>query len=113
MIEPTVGRADWQEEVASLNGVNIPLAAYRYELALPAPNRQPPSESVVWRDPSCYWRSLIASRSFADSTPPRVEVRSSVWRSDDPLPLAFCWLEWLRKGAKTAVLGAGGSGSWL
>ena len=31
MIEPTVGRLDWQEEVATLNGVNIPLAAYRHE----------------------------------------------------------------------------------
>ena len=31
MIEPTVGRTDWQEEVAMLNGVNIPFAAYCYE----------------------------------------------------------------------------------
>ena len=29
MIEPTVGRTDYQEEIATLNGVNIPLAAYR------------------------------------------------------------------------------------
>ena len=28
MIEPTVGRTDYQEEIATLNGVNIPLAAY-------------------------------------------------------------------------------------
>ncbi len=100
MIEPTIGRADWQEEVASLNGVNIPLAAYRHELNLPVVNGYRPSESVIWRDPSCYWRSLIASRSFGDRTPQEAEVRSSVWRPDDPLPLAFCWLEWLRKGVK-------------
>lgn len=100
MIEPTIGRADWQEEVATLNGVNIPLAAYRHELNLPVAAGQAPSESVVWRDPSCYWRSLIASRSLGDRTPRDAEVRSSVWRPDDPLPLAFCWLEWLRKGVK-------------
>ncbi len=31
MIEPTVGRIDGQEEVATLHGANIPLAAYLYE----------------------------------------------------------------------------------
>jgi len=61
MIEPTVGRTDWQEEVASLNGVNIPLAAYRYELGLPP---SPTPKSVVpWsgsiRRP--YWRSTLVS----------------------------------------------------
>lgn len=102
MIEPTIGRADWQEEVATLNGVNIPLAAYRHELNLPLVAEQRPSESVVWRDPSCYWRSLIASRSFGERTRREAEVRSSVWRPDDPLPFAFCWLEWLSKGVKPA-----------
>ena len=32
MVEPTVGRTDFQEEVATVNGVNIPLAAYRHEV---------------------------------------------------------------------------------
>jgi D-aspartate ligase len=35
IIEPTVGRTDWQEEAATLAGVNIPLIAYRHELELP------------------------------------------------------------------------------
>lgn len=102
MIEPTIGRADWQEEVATLNGVNIPLAAYRHELDLPVCVRQPPRQNVIWRDPSCYWRSLIASRSLRATAQPQSEVRSSVWRVDDPVPLAFCWLEWLRNGVKPA-----------
>ena len=38
MVEPTVGRTDYQEEVATLNGVNIPFAAYCGELGLPYPN---------------------------------------------------------------------------
>ena len=100
MIEPTVGRADWQEEVATLNGVNIPLAAYRHELGLPIVGGQAPTDIVVWRDPACHWRSVIASRSFQDRTPRDAEIRSSVWRPDDLLPLAYCWLEWVRKGAK-------------
>ena len=100
MIEPTIGRADWQQEVASLNGVNIPLIAYQHELNLPHVTNQPTGRTVIWRDPSCYWRSLIVSRSFGDRRPRGAEVRSSVWRLDDPLPLAFSWMEWFRKGVK-------------
>jgi len=100
MIEPTVGRADWQEEVASLNGVNIPLVAYQHELNLPVLTGHSTGKTVIWRHPSSYWRSLIASRSFGDRRPRGAEVRSSVWRLDDPLPLAFCWIEWLRKGVE-------------
>jgi D-aspartate ligase len=96
MIEPTVGRADWQEEVATLNGINIPLAAYRHELGLPATTSESPSGNLIWRDPPCYWRSVIAARSFRDKTPPAATVRSSSWRANDPVPLAFFWLEWAK-----------------
>ena len=37
MIEPTVGRSDFQEEVATLNGVNIPNAAYCSAVGQPVP----------------------------------------------------------------------------
>ena len=50
MIEPTVGRVDRQEEVATLNGVNIPLAAYCYELDLPMPSIDTRSKPIIWRD---------------------------------------------------------------
>lgn len=52
----------------------------------------------------------IAFRLFVDKTPREAEVRSSVWRRDDPLPLAFCCGEWFRKGVKTVALGLGASG---
>jgi D-aspartate ligase len=97
MIEPTVGRADWQEEVATLNGMNIPLAAYRHELGLVPRRDETPGNALVWRDPACYWRSVIATRSFREDTPPSATVRSSCWRADDPLPFAFMLLEWARK----------------
>jgi predicted ATP-grasp superfamily ATP-dependent carboligase len=45
MIEPTVGRADLQEYVATLNGVNLALIAYNALTAKalqPAPKQQPP-----------------------------------------------------------------------
>ena len=97
MIEPTIGRTDWQEEVASLHGVNIPLAAYCYELGLPLPTTEKARDPVVWLDPPAYWRSMLVSRSFRDQRPARARVKSACWRRDDPVPLAFYWLEWIRK----------------
>ncbi len=37
MVEPTVGRTDWQEEIATLCGINIPLITYLTELGYAAP----------------------------------------------------------------------------
>lgn len=97
MIEPTVGRADRQEEVATLNGVNIPLAAYCHELGLRLPPEEPPREKVIWRDPLFYWRHVIATRSLRDNTVSAATVKSSCWRADDPVPLAFFCLEWAQR----------------
>jgi D-aspartate ligase len=97
MIEPTVGRVDWQEEVARLHGINIPLAAYCYELGLPLPAAKRTEVPVIWRDPPCYWRSVLATRSFGDRTPSAAKVKSTCWRIDDLLPVGFFWYEWARK----------------
>jgi len=97
MVEPTVGRTDWQEEIASLHGINIPHAAYCYELELPLPTPEKPRDPVIWLDPPSYWRSMLVSKSFRDQRPAGARVRSACWRLDDPLPLAFFWLEWIQK----------------
>jgi D-aspartate ligase len=97
MVEPTVCRTDWQEEVASLHGVNIPLAAYRYELGLPALSVERASHPLIWRDPPGYWRSVIARRSFRDQAPPGARVKSACWRLEDPVPMACYCFEWLRE----------------
>jgi D-aspartate ligase len=97
MIEPTVGRTDWQEEVASLHGTNIPLAAYCHELELPLPAAEEAHDPVIWLDPPSYWRSMLVSRSFRDQRPAGLRVKSACWRRDDPIPLAFFWLEWIQK----------------
>lgn len=50
IIEPTVGRTDWQEEVATLCGVNLPLRAYYYEIGVDWPlSVTPPAAPVAWR----------------------------------------------------------------
>ncbi|EYS93662.1 carboxylate--amine ligase [Cupriavidus sp. SK-4] len=80
MIEPTVGRIDWQEEVATLCGVNIPLAAYRHELGLPdLPAATDPPGGAVWR--ATFLRS--APRSLM---PHGVRTFDGYFRWDDPLP---------------------------
>ena len=83
MIEPTVGRTDWQEEIATLNGVNIPLAAYRHAMGLPP---LPPAEArpgIAWQGSFAHWTGRFA-------LPRRMRVHDGYWRIDDPLPaIAF------------------------
>lgn len=81
IIEPTVGRIDWQEEVATLAGVNIPLAAYCHECDLPPPPARPVDGRVVWQ---ASWIERI--RFGARSIPPYSIVIDGYWRLDDPLP---------------------------
>jgi len=103
MIEPTIGRTDWQEEVATLHGVNIPLAAYLHELRLPVPVPERTRHPLIWREPSGYWRSILVNGAPYDRGPLGAAAKSACWRNDDPVPLAFFWLEWIRKGWRPAA----------
>ncbi|WP_316155517.1 carboxylate--amine ligase [Cupriavidus sp. BIC8F] len=79
IIEPTVGRTDWQEEIATLCGVNIPLAAYRYELGLPAvPSVTVPSHVA--------WRSTFAERAPRHLLTNSFRIFDGYFRWSDPLP---------------------------
>lgn len=81
IIEPTVGRTDWQEEIATLSGVNIPLDAYRHEFELPPLPCTPDARRIVWQS-SCTERLKLGSVQIpADSI-----VIDGYWRADDPLP---------------------------
>ena len=83
MIEPTVGRVDRQEEVATLHGVNIPLMAYCHEIDIAAPSVNANSKPGVWRDHSYLraWRTSVARNSK-----PRLRVYDAYWRANDPMP---------------------------
>jgi D-aspartate ligase len=89
MIEPTVGRVDWQEETATVNGVNIPLAAYRYELGFPLPAAKRPLKPVIWSYTPWCLRSMAAARSWSNSRLPHARVKGASWRLEDPLPAIF------------------------
>ncbi|MBV9828400.1 MAG: carboxylate--amine ligase [Alphaproteobacteria bacterium] len=80
IIEPTVGRTDWQEEVATLCGVNIPLAAYRDECDLPPI----PAQAL----PPIVWQSSLVERVKAGALAANIGLRTvdGYWRAADPLP---------------------------
>ena len=88
MIEPTIGRVDGQEEVATLHGTNIPLAAYLYETASQVPRADEGLPPVIWRDPFLHWRSIRANRSQSAGMPGQ-RVYDAYWRRQDPVPAVF------------------------
>jgi predicted ATP-grasp superfamily ATP-dependent carboligase len=93
IIEPTVGRSDWQEEIATLAGVNIPLAAYAHYCGLPAPHRASEPTLVAWR-------SSFRHRSSQRPLPPGAPVWDGYWRLSDPVPGLYYLLrptQWLSR----------------
>ena len=76
IIEPTVGRTDWQEELATLCGVNLPLITYLNELGKPPL----PVANVL---PKRAWRQ---SADFGAPLAPGTRVFDGYFRWSDPLP---------------------------
>jgi predicted ATP-grasp superfamily ATP-dependent carboligase len=100
IVEPTVGRTDWQSEVATLNGVNLPLLAALCELGLPLPAggqgaEQPPrgaSAGTRAASPRAVaWRSSLTHRR-PPALPRDVRLVDGYFRLDDPLPAAWHYL---------------------
>lgn len=93
IIEPTVGRIDWQGEIATLNGVNIPLSAYCYETTQSG-SVPLPTSPVVWRS------SYLDARHAKIGVPADHEIVDGVYRRNDPIPSLAQFsgraLSWLR-----------------
>lgn len=100
VIEPTVGRVDWQEEIATLSGVNIPMAAFLHATGQPVPSAGNDAAPVAWRT------------SFKHSAPEHlrkagINIVDGYWRSTDPVPgLFFYGLEPIRRMINRGVAGA-------
>lgn len=86
MVEPTVARTDFQEEVATLNGVNIPFAAYCHEAGLPRSPAQPSRVPVMWRDPLSDRWAFEEGKRIIDERSRSHRVRDAYWRWNDPVP---------------------------
>ncbi len=77
IIEPTVGRTDWQAEVATLAGVNIPLEGYRHATGEETPRARRMERQVAWR----------SSRAHRVAGLPRgAAIHDGYWRANDPWP---------------------------
>ncbi|HKQ88379.1 MAG TPA: hypothetical protein VJS43_16590 [Candidatus Acidoferrales bacterium] len=82
IIEPTVGRTDWQEEIATLYGVNLPLMTYWTEVGQPLRANAGPVDSVAWR-------STIEHRVPRGSLLPGIRLTDGFFRWSDPLPALY------------------------
>jgi predicted ATP-grasp superfamily ATP-dependent carboligase len=85
IVEPTVGRTDWQTEIATLCGVNLPLAAYRSELGTA-------SSSATRSAPAVAWRASALRRGTWRRVPSGVRVFDATFRLSDPLPGFYHYL---------------------
>ncbi|HET7664083.1 MAG TPA: FAD-dependent oxidoreductase [Rhodanobacteraceae bacterium] len=98
MVEPTIGRSDYQEEVATLNGVNLPYAAYAAELGLAPPVPALPKRPVVWRVRSEDRQSAIEQGQQPGQGCPRgARVVDALWRWSDPMPFVVQCLRRARR----------------
>ncbi len=66
MVEPTVGRSDFQEEVSTINGVNIAAAAYRSVAGLPPRPVASGTTKRVWLETTSDIRSRQAQPDATD-----------------------------------------------
>lgn len=103
MVEPTVGRSDFQEEVATVNGINIPLAAYCYETGLSL-------QSCCYFETRKIWREPIVDRWSSEAAPSKearrgADVVDAYWRSNDPGPWFSMIWERIRARYKVLVRG--------
>jgi predicted ATP-grasp superfamily ATP-dependent carboligase len=79
IVEPTVGRTDWQSEIATLCGINIPLIAYWTALGHGGQPQAPSNHLVAWRSSAAYGpRAGTLARG--------TRVVDGYFRWSDPLP---------------------------
>jgi predicted ATP-grasp superfamily ATP-dependent carboligase len=86
MVEPTIGRTDFQEEVAALNGVNLPHAAYCAELGLEFPQPTGPRHPIAWRVQPEDDQSAASQGGSGPRYPRGSRVVDALWRWRDPRP---------------------------
>ncbi len=85
LIEPTVSRTDYQAEVATLNGVNLPYAAWCSALGRPVPQFTPRADRG-WRDGGAVASGAQVQRQGSTADGGRWHSVDALFRPDDPLP---------------------------
>ncbi len=95
MVEPTVGRANLQEEIAALCGINICQVNYCDAADLPRPQLNLDA-SHIWRD---ELRDKIAAKLLGVDCyyPEKHIIHNAYWRWDDPAPAIRTILEYPKR----------------
>jgi predicted ATP-grasp superfamily ATP-dependent carboligase len=104
MVEPTIGRTDYQAEVATLNGVNLPYAAYcdMVESSCMAGRTM---RSVGWRVRSEDVQSAaMQGQRENDGFDGCADVADALWRWSDPVPSVLRNLRRVRNSLKLHVV---------
>lgn len=89
MIEPTVARTDFQEEVATINGCNLPLACYCHELGLPISEIKAAKPPLIWQETQLERWSREETADQPDAASCNYRKVDAFRRWNDPLP----WLD--------------------
>jgi D-aspartate ligase len=98
MVEPTVGRTDYQEEVATLNGVNLPFAAYCAEIGRAYSPSSSLSTPRIWRDKPSYLNArATGALDLASEVSPGAKVVDAHFRFDDPMPFVALKMEPIKR----------------
>lgn len=88
IVEPTVGRSDWQEEIATLCGLNLPFLAYQLALGeTPSLHYTMPVKSPAWRSDSTV--------SLPEGVRVPTHLTDAYWRWSDPAP-GICYYAYER-----------------
>lgn len=101
VIEPTVSRTDYQSEIATLNGVNLPALAYHTEIASgrsAAPVLR--GRCFAWRDPYVVRGRVPMPRRGTTGTGETWTAIDSLFRWSDPLP----WIHFKVRMVKQTLL---------
>jgi len=86
VVEPTVGRTDFQEEVATLHGINLPLAAYYDALDMPLSSSHSSGPPVIWTERMGASRSAEATGEASAARIPGAKTMDALHRWRDPWP---------------------------
>jgi predicted ATP-grasp superfamily ATP-dependent carboligase len=105
LVEPTVARTDFQSEVATLNGVNLPAVQYFHETGGALPPVRVPVRPRMWREPLDDRWAAQMEPDFQPHLPRGGVWVDAYWRWNDPRP--WLDLQWQRLREKWQALTGG------
>lgn len=117
MIEPTIGRTDFQSAVADINGVPIPYIAYCDLVGATAPKVQERRRRIKWVRLASDWASAKHYRGRKEISllhylrSIRPPMRPATWSPEDPMPLIADMRPRLRRKVRGALRRLGLVGS--